>query len=410
MMAVGIAGLLLAAAVGVVVVRNDKGDNVATGPSTSSSLLFEEPTTTTSFADATTVVTEVVPPVSVAPVTAPPSTTTTVAPAPTPVLAVDPAPCQVPASQPPAASPAGPAGVFTVAVANGAVRLTDASSRMAAWRPKTAQIVSVSTASAKPSGLCLSGPDGAGAKKLLTPAGVGRPALSSDGARLAVRSARTGGTDLVVFSVEAADQKLILSAPEVGDPVWLGNGSSVVTCATVSGTKKLVAVPPGGGPARVLRDTCPPSQVSSAPDGSRIAYSQADQVAVLNVGSRAVTNLKIGTSVSTAAAPTWSPDGKKVAFAYSDDLGAALGMLDLDANNGISRLRSPGLTSPSWAPAGDLIAFVGTEGTGQALFVVKPDGTGKRLVATCQTRCALAAQPWAPDGLSVVLELSGTAF
>ena len=83
--------------------------------------------------------------------------------------------------------------------------------------------------------------------------------------------------------------------------------------------------------------------------------------------------------------------------------------MDLVANNGIVRLRSPGLTSPVWAPTGDLIAFVGAEGGGRALFVVKADGTGRRLVTGCTTRCFLAAQPWASDASSVVLELTGAA-
>lgn len=416
LLAVGIAGLLLASAVGAVVVSRDDEAQVSTDATTTSSFPpFEESTTTSSVVDpAIPVVTEpapVAPPSSIAPVAGPAAATTTSAPPPppppTPVLATDPAPCPIPPSQPPAGAPAGPGGVFAVTVGTGAVRLTNPIGRLPAWRPRTNQVVTVSVASGAPSALCLSAPDGGGARRLVTPVGIGRPALSPDGARVAVRSARPGVVDLVAFSVEGADQKVLLQGPEISDPVWLGNGSAVVTCAVTGGARRLVAVPAGGGEPRVLRDTCPGGPVSSSPDGTRLAFAQADQVIVLNTTNRSATNLRMGTSVSTEAPPSWSPDGRKVAFAFSDAQGAALGVLDLAAGSGSGIIRQAGLTTPSWAPAGDLIAFVGRNGAGLALSVARSDATGRRVVAACQTRCLLGPQPWATDNTAVALELTG---
>jgi len=412
LLTVGIAGLFLASAVAAVVVSGEDEDQVATGTSTSSSFPpFEESTTSSSIVETLpTVVTEVPPaPVSVAPVTtAAPGASTTTAPGPTAVLATDPAPCQPPAAQSAAGSPAGPVGVFTVTVADGSLRLVSAAARLPAWRPKAGQVVTVAVAQGKPSALCLSGPDGAGAKRLTTPAGVGRPALSFDGSRFAVRSARPGGVDLVVGSVEGADLKVLLQSGEIGDPVWLGDGSAVVACAVTGGARRLVSVPAAGGEPRVLRPTCPPSPVASSPDGKLISFAQADQVVALDVRTGAATNLKFST-ISTASAPSWSPNGRKVAFAYIDPRGPALGVMDLDAKRGVTLLAAPGLSGPSWAPAGDLITFTATDGNALGLFVVKSDGMGFRPVAVCQTRCTIPAQPWAPDGSRVVVELGPAA-
>jgi len=409
LLALGIAGLLLASAAAAVVVSQDD-EELSTGPSSTSTSfpLFDESTTTFPVADPSAQpASEVpVPPVSVDPVVIPPSTATTAPPAPTPQLAVDPAPCQSPAGQPGAGATAGPVGVFTVAVANGAVSLVGTSARLPAWRPRSGQVVSVTVAQGKASALCLSGFEGAGAKRLTTPVGVGRAALSFDGTRLAARSARSGGVDLVVGPVEG-EQKLLLQSNEIGDPVWLGDGSAVVTCAVTGGARRLVSVPAGGGEPKVLRDTCPPSPVASSPDGRRITFAQGDQVFVLDVKTRTTTNLKIGT-VNTGSAPSWSPDGGRVAFAFSDAQGPALGILDLAAKSGATRLRAPGFSAPSWAPAGDLIAYTANDGAGPGLFVVKPDGTASRRVTGCQGRCLIAAQAWASDGSRLALELPGS--
>lgn len=412
-LAVGTLGLLVASVAGAVVVSQDDDDKdtVATDATTTSSFPpFEDSTTTIPFTQSPqTAVTEV-PPVSVAPVPAPASasTTSSVAAGPAPTLAVDPAPCQVPANQPAAGAPVGASGVYTVAIADGAVRLANAIGRLPAWRPKTGQVVTVAVTSGKPPGLCLSAPNGAGAKAITTPVGAGRPALSFDGAKLAVRSGRPGVGDIVVFSVEAADQKLIFTG-DVADPVWLGNGSAVVACASVSGGRRLVAIPAAGGDPRVLRDTCPPSPVASSPDGSRIAFAQDNLVTVLNTTTRASSSLKIGTTVSRASAPSWSPDGKRLAFAYTTDQEPGLGVFDVDAGKATTPFRAPGLVSPAWAPAGDFIAFLGTEGSGVALFTTKPDGTARKKVAACQAGCVLAAQPFSSDAASVVLEGTGAA-
>ncbi len=411
LLAVGVAGLCLASAVAAVVVSG-QDDEVATVPSTSTSFPPFEESTTTSVVPETlpTVVTEPAAPLPVAPVptSAAGATTTTAAPAPKAVLAADPAPCQPPAGQPAAGAPAGPVGVFTAGVADQSLRLVSAAARLPAWRPKSGQVVALAVAPGKPAGLCLSGPDGANTRRLTTPAGVGRPALSFDGGRFAARSARPGGVDLVVGSVDGADLTVLLQSGEIGDPVWLGDGSAVVTCAVTGGGRRLVTVPAGGGEPKVLRPACPTSPVASSPDGRLVAYALADQVVVVDVRTGVTTNLNV-TTVSTATAPSWSPNGRRVAFAYADPRGPSLGVMDLDAKRGITLLAAPGLGSPSWAPAGDLVTFTASDGNAQGLFVVKGDGTGRRPVAMCQTRCTIPPQPWAPDASRVVFELGAAA-
>jgi Tol biopolymer transport system component len=93
-------------------------------------------------------------------------------------------------------------------------------------------------------------------------------------------------------------------------------------------------------------------------------------------------------------APSWSPDGTRLVF--SVDVSADEGEIRvLELENG--RVHDLGLgTSPDWSPRGDAIAY----STGRALVVSRPDGTGRRTIATSAD---LVQEPsWSPDSTRIV--------
>jgi Tol biopolymer transport system component len=88
--------------------------------------------------------------------------------------------------------------------------------------------------------------------------------------------------------------------------------------------------------------------------------------------------------------PTWSPDGKQIAFVSTRQPAATPGqawnavyVMNVDGS-GVQRLSPTDAAdySPAWSPKGDLIAFA--SGSGKAgdadLFVMKPDGSGRKLI------------------------------
>lgn len=72
--------------------------------------------------------------------------------------------------------------------------------------------------------------------------------------------------------------------------------------------------------------------------------------------------------------PVWSPDGRRLAFSYYDDLG----IVDADGSDfriiDLGSVRSP--ASPSWSPGGTILVFDAFETAGRReLYKVAADGT-----------------------------------
>jgi len=145
------------------------------------------------------------------------------------------------------------------------------------------------------------------------------------------------------------------------------------------------------GPRRLTDNSALDYNAAFSPGGNKIAFvSERDgnmEIYVAGVDGAALRRLTNEFAMDDH--PTWSPDGRQIAFTSTRqpaEPGAAWNAIyTMNADgSAVVRLSPPGAVdySPDWSPKGDLIALA--SGSGKAgesdLYVVRPDGTDRRLV------------------------------
>lgn len=136
-----------------------------------------------------------------------------------------------------------------------------------------------------------------------------------------------------------------------------------------------------------------------SPDGRDVAFHRAEDPAdgVYVVASDGTTAPRL---LDRGHSPSWSPDSARVVYSPSVEGNPA--PLRIAARDGSSTTPIPGTaggTSPTWSPDGATIAYVHPR-KGE-LVVVRPDGSGRRVLAT-----NARSLEWSPDSTEVAFATS----
>jgi TolB protein len=120
-----------------------------------------------------------------------------------------------------------------------------------------------------------------------------------------------------------------------------------------------------------------------SPDGQRVVMSLQEggnsNLFVMDLRSKATTRLTDTQAIDTA--PSYSPDGSRICF--ESDRGGRQQIYVMNAGGGAAQRVSFGdgtYSTPVWSPRGDYIAFTRQSQSKFAIGVMKPDGTGERIL------------------------------
>ncbi len=230
--------------------------------------------------------------------------------------------------------------------------------------------------------------------------------VSPEGSRIAfLVSGSDGGAELFVMDVDGTNQKKLADLDDDVGPAWSPDGTRLAFSdyredQYGDGDYEIFVVAADGsaGPQQVTRnstidDLILPGFGSWSPDSSRIAFSRDfgpattdsmpdnfTKVFVMDADGSNERQL-VSTDDCQDWAPTWSPDGTRIAYFSHCDGTHAISVIDSDGSNPHEAVPGDEGTAswpPVWSPDGTRLAFYGRRDDAYTVSIVNADGSGSQ--------------------------------
>ncbi len=213
------------------------------------------------------------------------------------------------------------------------------------------------------------------------------PAVAPSHSRLAYESTVGGMPEVYVSGLSLASQLPVTTAPGgESEPAWSPDGSRLAYVSGQLGLHAPVGVSGsfgsvfvsgagGGGAHAITPDDAFYGEPAWAPKGGHIAYA-TDRGGFWNICTTTPNGTgtqRMLTAAGDAQWPTWSPDGTRIAYQWSETVSGDDSIWVMNANGTDSHRLTSG-SGPSWSPDGKWIAFVRKTDQGSDLWMISPRG------------------------------------
>lgn len=215
---------------------------------------------------------------------------------------------------------------------------------------------------------------GSAGEGLTSIANAADPSWAPRGRRLAFLTtfgpgSREGPKEIAMANEDGGDRRVVVRAADlgptgdkVGRPVWSPKGSTIAFSAYVHPGFPLYVldVDRGSAPRMIAEDGYNPTW---SPDGRRLAFNSSSGLWIVRVDGSGLLRLSGIRSSNFPRLPTWSPDGTRIAFVTRPLV--ALKLVVVDVRNGSTQTLARGVESrqPAWSPDGRRIYYVGLAGS-----------------------------------------------
>ena len=233
--------------------------------------------------------------------------------------------------------------------------------------------------------------------------------------QIAFVSQRDGNPEIYVMDNDGGNQQNLTNNPDNDwSPSWSPAGKRIVFFSNRDGHVHVIQGVPayeiyvmdadGGNQRRLTNDLSDDRDPSWSPDGKRIAF-QSDrdgnpEIYVMDADGGNLQNLTNNPDLDQF--PSWSPDGKRIVFSSVREGHFTYEIYVMDADGGnLQRLTENHKNDwfPSWSPDGKRIAFASDRKADLENFeIYVMDANGGNLQRLTENRAYDWRPSWSPDG------------